>query len=105
MYIHSANLETLLDIAEKYDVNPSILMGINQVELHQPLVEGQEILVLTPTRTVNVKRGETLEEIGHRFDRGVDRIIASNPILGGRKKIYDIETTSKMTDVNPPICN
>ena len=89
MYIHSANLETLLDIAEKYDVNPSILMGINQVELHQPLVQGQEILVLTPTRTVNVKRGETLEEIGHRFDIGVDRIIASNPILGGRKKIYE----------------
>ncbi len=89
MYIHNSKEQTLLDIAQEYDVNPMILMGINQTELNQPLAEGQEILVLTPTRTVNVKRGETLEEIGHRFDQDTDRIIAANPILGGRSKIYE----------------
>lgn len=89
MYIHNSKEQTLLDIAQEYDVNPMILMGINQIELNQPLAEGQEILVLTPTRTVNVKRGETLEEIGHRFDQDTDRIIAANPILGGRSKIYE----------------
>lgn len=89
MYIHNSKEQTLLDIAQEYDVNPMILMGINQIELNQPLDEGQEILVLTPTRTVNVKRGETLEEIGHRFDQDTDRIIAANPILGGRSKIYE----------------
>ena len=88
MYIHRANNETLLDIAQEYDVNPMILMGINQLEQTKQLSPGQEILILIPTRTVNVKKGETLEEICHRFGVREDRIIANNPMLGGRRKIY-----------------
>ena len=89
MYIHRANNETLLDVAQKYDVNPIILMGINEKEQNKMLCEGEEILILVPTRTANVKRGETLTEVCHRFGVPEERIIANNPLLCGRKKIYD----------------
>ncbi|MBQ9085084.1 MAG: LysM peptidoglycan-binding domain-containing protein [Clostridia bacterium] len=83
------NNECIMDIAEEYNINPLVIASVNGLDIGSRLTPGQELLVLMPTRVVNVKRGQGLDEICLRFSISEEQLLAYNPILGGRRKIYD----------------
>lgn len=88
MRIHRAKAnESIYDIAREYGAPPSYLREINRVGSGE-LCEGREIIVPLPTRTYNVRRGETLGSISKRFEVPEGKIIALNPELRGRREIY-----------------
>lgn len=92
MHIHIASgNESIYDIAGEYGISPIKLAEINELELNRNPKAGTELLILIPTRTYNVKRGDTLASIARRFGTEVDYLIAINPELRGRDMLYEGE--------------
>ena len=79
MRIHTVKgNEKISDIAREYGIDEEILRMNNELE-HGEATVGEELLILTPTRTYTVRRGDTAERLALRF--GVRRrdIMAMNP--------------------------
>lgn len=79
MLIHTVRAsEKLSEIAKNYGVDEDILRRNNDITEGEPAV-GEELLILTPTRTYTVKRGDSAERLALRF--GVRRrdMAAMNP--------------------------
>ena len=79
MRIHTVKAsESLKDIAQEYGIDEDILKINNGIGDDAP-AEGEELLILTPTRTYITERGDTPERLALRF--GVRRcdIMAMNP--------------------------
>lgn len=82
MRIHTVKAgETLYGIAREYGVPPSTVIDNNGLRTPDRLTVGQELLILTPTRTYTVKSGDTLEKICCRFGRDKKSLQKSNPCL------------------------
>ena len=81
MKIHTARHgETVNDVAALYGADKESIMINN--ELRTPiLTEGQELLILIPTRTYTVKSGDTPEKISMRFGVKIKDLYALNPLL------------------------
>ena len=63
MIIHTVSQgETIFKIARKYSVQPTKIIEDNGLEGDR-LTTGQELLILTPTRTVTVRGGDTLASL------------------------------------------
>ncbi len=89
MKIHRAKKDqTVYDIAAEHGVNPIRLALDNEIESPRRLAEGRELLILTPTRTYTVKRGDTLEKIGTRFRVHTDTLRMQNPELYESTRLY-----------------
>ena len=90
MPIHQVVMgQKITDIARVYGVSPATLADINGLTpTHRP-AEGREILVLTPTRTYNVKKNDTLSAIAKRFGTIEGDLIRINPSLGGESTVYE----------------
>ncbi len=71
-------------IAERYFTNEEIIRKHNQLDKLPPAV-GEEILVLTPTRTYTAKYGDSLDGIGLRFSIPKKDMEAMNPGLVGKE--------------------
>ena len=80
--------ETLYEIADEYGVSPIRLAYDNEIENIKRLAQGRELLVLTPTRTYNVKTGDTTDKIARRFGISEERLKAYNPELCTSGKLY-----------------
>ena len=79
MHIHTVKPEErVADIAKEYGVNEDILRRNNELYDGECAV-GEELLILTPTRTYTVRRGDSAERLALRF--GVRRrdMAAMNP--------------------------
>lgn len=80
MHIHTVQKgETVFSIAERYGVYPSKIIENNGISNPRRLCVGQELLILTPTRTYTVKDGDTLSGIAMRFDTTRRDILRANP--------------------------
>ena len=89
MYIYRAGCdESIYDIARKYDISPIKIAEDNELEIRGHLGEGREVLIRIPSRTYNVKVGDTLDRIALRFNTSKEALMRLNPELGGREKIY-----------------
>lgn len=89
MIIHTVkNGETLREVASLYGVSPIKLAACNGI-FDEELIPGEELLVLIPTRTANVRRGERLSELCRRFGVRESAVIAMNPELSGNTSVYD----------------
>ena len=89
MRIHRVkNGESIYTIAREYCTHPLKIMLDNEIESPKKLAEGREILILTPTRTYTVKRGDTLEAIANRFNVSKSYLYAQNPELYEAEKLY-----------------
>lgn len=89
MQIHTVKSgDTIFKIAREYSTSPMKIIENN--ELHNPdrLAVGQEILILNPTRTYNVRGADTLKRIADRFSVGYNSLLSKNPYLAGGDKIY-----------------
>ena len=89
MHIHRIkNDETVYSVAEEYGVSPIRLGYDNDIDNFKRLAPGRELLVLIPTRTYNVRRGDSLKKISLRFGVGEERIKTLNPELLCTGKLY-----------------
>ena len=78
MHIHTTKKnEKIKDIAENYTVNESLISSINGMS-SEP-TEGEEILVLIPTRSYTVQYGDSADKIALRFGVRQNDLTAMNP--------------------------
>ena len=79
MHIHIKSAEeSIRDIAEGYGVWEDNLRQINGL-CDSDGAEGEEILILTPTRSYTVQPGDSIDRIALRFDVRKKDIYAQNP--------------------------
>jgi hypothetical protein len=84
MHIHTfCDGETLASVAEKYGISERTLRVSNALDEKQAAI-GSELLILTPTRTYTVKRGDTAERLILRFGINRRELYAQNPTLWER---------------------
>lgn len=88
MEIHTVKAgDTIFSISEKYGAIPSYLSELNEIDKRTRLCEGEELLLLFPTRTHTVKKGDTLSSISMRFDTKQRELIRKNPSLIGKESL------------------
>lgn len=88
MEIHTVKAgDTIFSISEGYGALPSYVCEVNEINKRTPLCEGEELLLLFPTRTHTVKDGDTLSSISMRFDTKKREIIRANPSLIGNEAL------------------
>ena len=80
--------EDVYSVARNFGISPVKLAEINDLNIKGKLPLGREMLVIIPTRTYNVKSGDTLERISRRFDVKKESLLRLNPELGGRETVY-----------------
>ena len=89
MQIHTVKAgDTIFKIARQYNTPPMKIIENNELENPDRLTPGQKLLILTPTRTYNVRGSDTLEKIAERFGVPYDTLLTNNPYLYGQDKIY-----------------
>ena len=89
MHIYRAeDNESIYDIARKYDVSPIKIAEDNSLEMRGRLCRGREVLIRIPSRTYNVRSGDTLDKIAMRFNVKKEALLRLNPELSGREKLY-----------------
>ena len=89
MHIYRAdNNESIYDIARKYNVSPLKIAEDNSLDIREKPVKGREILVRIPSRTYNVRIGDTEDKIASRFQVSKESLMRLNPELGGKEKLY-----------------
>lgn len=89
MQIYRAeNNESIYDIAIKYGVSPVKIVEDNDLEIRGRLPKDREVLIITPSRTYNVRSGDTLDRIASRFRTAKEALMRQNPELRGRDKTY-----------------
>lgn len=80
---------SIIDIAEKYNVSPYFIYDINGICPKDDLMDNEEILVRIPTRVYNAKKSESIGTLCERFDVSPKELIINNPSLHGREKLYE----------------
>lgn len=89
MNIHTVKPgDTIFKIARKYSVSPMKIIENNDLQNPDRLSVGQELLILTPTRTYTVRGSDTLRRISDRFGVKYETLLANNPYLAGGDKLY-----------------
>lgn len=87
MQIHTVTShDSLYNIARQFSVPATKILSDNGL-LGDRLTVGDELLILTPTRTVTVRGGDTVESISKRFDIKPRALFTQNPSLCGRSKL------------------
>ena len=74
-----------------FGVSPIKIAENNDLEIRGRLPKGREVLVLTPSRTYNVRSGDTLDKIAMRFKTTKELLLRLNPELQGREKTYSAD--------------
>lgn len=89
MILHTvADGETVFSIAKKYAVSPVKIIENNGLTYPERLTVGEELLILTPTRTYTVRGGDTLTRIAARYGLKKSDLFAANPALAGEETLY-----------------
>lgn len=79
MHIHiKKENESIKDIAEGYGVWEEHLRQMNNLFGSEPAM-GEELLLLTPTRSYTVQHGDSIEKIAVRFGVGKRDLLSQNP--------------------------
>lgn len=82
------NGENVYDIAREYGISPIKIAYDNDLEIRGRLPKGREILLIPPSRTYNVKNGDTADSVARRFKTTKQALMRLNPELGGRERLY-----------------
>lgn len=102
MKIHTVKAgDTVFKIAREYSTSPMKIIENNNLENPDRLVIGQKLLILTPTRTYNVRGSDNLRRIADRFGVKEKSLLAKNPYLAGTDKIYPGQLISVKYDTAP----
>ena len=80
MRIHTTETgESTADIAVKYGIDEAILCLVNEIDKNTRLSVGEELLILTPTRTYTATKGDSMMRVALRFGRPVSELRGLNP--------------------------
>jgi spore germination protein YaaH len=80
MNIHTvAKGEDLTKIAKQYGIAEPVLASYNYLASNNDVIEGQELLILTPTRTYTAKAGDSISGISLRFSIKESELLSNNP--------------------------
>lgn len=102
MVIHSVkDGDTVFTLARKYRVSPLKIIENNGLENPDALSVGEELLILSPTRTYTVRGGDTVERICRMFGIKKSRLQAANPALLGTDRLYPGELLAIRYDAPP----
>ncbi len=107
MHIHTVKHgETIFKIARQHSVSPMKIIENNSLDSPDRLSVGQELLILTPTRTHTVRGNETLTKIAERFGVSYNDLLTMNPSLSGTDRVYHGQVLTLKQDTPPysPIC-
>ncbi len=89
MIIHTVKSgDTVFTIARKYAVSPTKIIENNCLLYPERLIPGQQLLILTPTRTYVVRGGDTVSKVCRRFDIKKSALLSNNPSLHGRQQLH-----------------
>ncbi len=92
MYIHTVKEgESVYSISGIYGVSPQKIIENNGLKNPERISCGRELLILIPTRTYTVRRGDTAEGIARRFSLDAEELIKNNPRLSERSGLYPEE--------------
>ena len=98
MKIHTFSQgDTVENIAEKYGISVDGLLSSNIMGAENPAI-GEELLVLTPTRTYVLKQGDTPEILQRRVMEQAEWIIlpkAIDMIANGRLEVINGKVWTK----------
>lgn len=84
MKIHTVkDGEKIADIAIEYGISEETVRSCNALNEGEAAA-GEELLILTPTRTYTVKRGDTPERLALRFGVSRRELLANNPDISGK---------------------
>ena len=78
--------ENLSQIAEEYATDEEIIKKVNELDFTEP-ADGEELLIVQPTRTYRVQFGDTPEGIALRFGIRKEELLLSNPDIIGRQLV------------------
>ena len=93
MIIHRVKTgQTPESIAEEYGIPVQSLLSENGLTSDEPLVTGQELVILVPEVTYTVKTGDSLYSVADEYGTPVNRLLADNPSLRGNPLIYPGQT-------------
>ena len=82
MRIHKVKRgESVSDIAREYGINEEILERSNEITKGEGISEGEELLILMPTRTYTAREGDSITRIALRFGTPISEIMRMNPHL------------------------
>ena len=93
--------ETIFSIAREYSVPPTKIIENNGLLHPDKLSVGEELLILTPTRTYTVRGSDTLRRVADRFSVKCSSIVAKNPSLLGGEKLYPGQILTLKNDTPP----
>ncbi len=93
--------ESVFSIARKYRVSPLKIIENNGLENPNELSVGEELLILSPTRTYTVRGGDTAERICRMFGIKKSKLQAANPGLLGTDNLYPGELLAIRYDTPP----
>lgn len=101
MRIHTVKKgESTEDIAREYGINERILKTTNEIGDNERIVEGEELLILTPTRTYTATDGDSLMRVALRFGQSPGNLRGLNPHIMGNE-IKSGETVVVKCDARP----
>ena len=95
--------DTLYSVAAQYDLEPTLLAGMNGLPDDAQLVVGQALLVREPKRVHTVAAGDTLYSIARRYGTDVASLWRNNYRLGGRSELREGELLIVSYDDAPPL--
>ena len=93
--------ESIYDIAKDYGVSAQKIVEDNAVLYPERLIVGEELLILTPTRTYTARKGDTLSSVSLRFHVKESDLLMKNPFLLGRRELNEGEVLSLKSDTPP----
>ena len=87
MNIHTVEKgESLYNIARRYSVPATKILQDNDLSGDR-ILTGDELLILTPTKTVTVRGGDTLDSISKKYNIKKRALLAQNPSLFGKGRL------------------
>lgn len=85
---HTKDNEDIYSVARDLGVSPMKISEDNELTTNTPLPCGRELLIIQPTRTYNVRSGDTLDIISRKFGVSKEALKRMNPELKGRERLY-----------------
>ena len=93
MHIHVVNeSDSLYNIAKKYGTSTFRIATDNALDVNEPLVVGQALLILIPQKVYTVKSGDTLSKIAAQFRVSKLSLLQNNPNVNANQTLYPGQT-------------
>ena len=80
--------EDVYTVARDFGISPMKISEDNELSAHSALPKNRELLIIRPTRTYNVRSGDTPDSIARRFNVKKEALKRMNPELRGRERLY-----------------